>query len=77
MIFRSEYKANKSELNIGYKDSITFLGSCFADNLYSYLYTNKFDCKSNPFGTLYHPLAISKAIALALECNGVIYGDSF
>ena len=45
-----------------YADGIMMLGSCFADRLGSRLVDAKFRCDVNPYGTLYNPLSISRAL---------------
>lgn len=48
---------------ISYKDSITILGSCFADNIGEKMRESGFDVCVNPFGTLYNPVSLSNAIS--------------
>lgn len=67
MIFRTELSAKPNNPQLTYKDNLLFLGSCFADNMSTYFKQARFNCTSNPFGTLYHPVAISKAIRIALD----------
>ena len=67
MKFRTELDAKQNQTQITYKDSLLFLGSCFADNMSGYFQEKRFKCTSNPFGTLYHPVAISNAIQMALN----------
>jgi len=75
MKFRTELSPKQSHTQIAYKDKLLFLGSCFADNMATYFEQRRFDCTSNPFGTLYHPVAISNAIQIAFEddyeCNPI------
>ena len=47
---------------LNYDDSVMMLGSCFADRLGSRLVDAKFRCDVNPYGTLYNPLSISRAL---------------
>ena len=51
-----------SSVRISYEDNIFVLGSCFADSVGSKLANAGFNVCVNPFGTLYNPLSISKAI---------------
>jgi len=67
MKFRTELSAEQNKAQITYKDHLLFLGSCFADDMSAYFQHYRFKCTSNPFGTLYHPVAISNAIQLALN----------
>lgn len=43
------------------------IGSCFADNIGSYMSAGKFDLVANPFGTLYNPESIAMAIERLME----------
>jgi hypothetical protein len=52
---------------IGYADKILLLGSCFADNIGEKFLEHYFQATINPFGTLYNPASILKAIHLSLQ----------
>lgn len=69
MDFRTEFKINASENKICYEDKLLFLGSCFAENMSSYFERFRFQVKTNPFGILFHPLAIKRLIDIALDEN--------
>ena len=45
-----------------YDDAVLMLGSCFADRLGGRLVNAKFHCDVNPYGTLYNPSSISRAL---------------
>lgn len=51
-----------SEKKIGYGDKILLLGSCFADNIGAKFEEHYFQTTINPFGTLYNPASIAKAV---------------
>lgn len=51
-----------STVGITYDDNIFVLGSCFADSVGARLQNAGFNACVNPFGTLYNPLSIAKAI---------------
>ena len=51
-----------SEKMIGYGDKILLLGSCFADNIGAKFEEHYFQTTINPFGTLYNPASIAKAV---------------
>ena len=51
-----------STVEITYDDNIFVLGSCFADSVGTRLRNAGFNVCVNPFGTLYNPLSIAKAI---------------
>ncbi|MEO9999765.1 MAG: GSCFA domain-containing protein [Ekhidna sp.] len=60
-------------------DKILLMGSCFSDEIGSLLAENKFNCLSNPFGTIYNPYSIFKLISDqassgdVIESQGVYY----
>lgn len=61
MKFRTEIDLSKQEPALNY-DSKTFLmGSCFAENIGNKLNYFKFQYLLNPFGILFHPVAIETA----------------
>ena len=51
-----------STVGISYDDNIFVLGSCFADSVGTRMRNAGFNVSVNPFGTLYNPLSIAKAI---------------
>jgi hypothetical protein len=55
-----EIKASKNP--ISHTDKLQLFGSCFVENVGARMKDAKFDVDINPFGTLYNPLSISKAI---------------
>lgn len=52
---------------INYNAHLLMLGSCFAENIGSYLSYFKFKTALNPFGILFHPLAIENLITRAIN----------
>ena len=62
-----------SETKIGYQDKILLLGSCFADNIGEKFGEHYFQATVNPFGTLYNPASIMKAITLSFEHDNKHY----
>ena len=54
------------ENQIDYTSSILLLGSCFVENIGEKLDDVKFQTLQNPFGILFHPIAIEKIIVRAL-----------
>lgn len=52
----------KSRAGISYNDKILILGSCFADNIGQKLIQAGFNVCLNPFGTLYNPVSVNKAL---------------
>ena len=58
----------KPEKNqIDYQSQLLILGSCFAENIGEKLEHFKFQNFQNPFGILFHPLAIEKLVSKAIQ----------
>ena len=51
-----------SKTQFGYEDKLLMLGSCFAENMGEQLEHHKFQVEVNPFGILFHPLAIERVL---------------
>lgn len=62
MCFRTKIDVRKASVCITHDSRIMLFGSCFADNIGTLLENNKFICLRNPYGTLYNPLSISRAL---------------
>ena len=58
------------EKRLTYKDSILFVGSCFADEIGNRCVERYFDAMVNPFGVLFNPCSISDCLGL-LEGYGI------
>ena len=58
------------EKRLTYKDSIMFIGSCFADEMGCRCVDRYFDALVNPFGVLFNPCSISDCLGL-LEGYGI------
>jgi hypothetical protein len=67
MQFRTPIPISKSNYPIDYNATIMSLGSCFAVNMAEKLDYFKFQNSCNPFGILFHPLAIEKLIDFAVS----------
>lgn len=66
MQFTTPIPIQKSNFQIGYNSKIVSLGSCFAVNMGEKLDYFKFQNSLNPFGILFHPLALEKIISKAI-----------
>lgn len=62
MNFRTQVDLPKNETEIRHSERIMLWGSCFAENIGNLLLENKFRCQVNPFGVLYNPLSIARAL---------------
>ena len=52
---------------IDYTSSLMLLGSCFSENIGSKLTYHKFQSEVNPFGILFHPVAIENLITRSIN----------
>ena len=59
----------KSEFTINHTHKLTFLGSCFSDEISKKALESGFQVLSNPFGTIYNPISIAKNLLDALSDN--------
>jgi len=72
--FRTEIEIPKYPSSLGYNSNSIFLGSCFSDNIGNRFVKYKFPAQVNPFGVLYNPLSIERAIDRL--CNGKHYDET-
>lgn len=62
---------------IDYQSKLFLIGSCFVENIGSKLEYFKFKTLQNPFGILFHPLAIENLITNAINEKVYIEEDLF
>ena len=62
MKLRTEIELTKQESVINYDSHIVLFGSCFAENIGHKLDFYKFQYLTNPYGILFHPIAIENAL---------------
>lgn len=74
MRFSTPVTLPKGELDISYASRLLVMGSCFATNMGTLMQQNKLCCEINPFGVLYNPLSISKA--LMQLCKKHLYSEA-
>jgi hypothetical protein len=67
MELQTHVPLSKSPIPISYDSEILLLGSCFANHIASRLTYFQFRNRVNPFGTLFHPKAITNLIIRSLE----------
>ncbi len=67
MKLQTQIPLQKAEKRIDYSSQLLLLGSCFAENIGSKLAHYQFQQLQNPFGILFHPLAITNLILNAIE----------
>ncbi len=59
MKFKIDFEVKPSLKKINHKSKTVFLGSCFSDEIAKKFSEGALDVSSNPFGTLFHPIAIA------------------
>ncbi len=62
MKFRTELSIPPSPHPINHTDAILMLGSCFSQHIGARLQKYKFNCISNPFGTVFNPVSIARLL---------------
>ena len=77
MNFRTPIPISKSNRLIDYNSNVVSIGSCFAVNMAEKLDYFKFQNTCNPFGILFHPLAIEKFIDFAVSKKQFTENDIF
>ena len=77
MHFTTPIPIPKSSNPIDYRSRIVSLGSCFAVNIGQKLDYYKFRNITNPFGILFHPLALEKFIGFAINGKSFTGADIF
>lgn len=77
MQFTTQIPIPHSDHPIDYNSRIVSLGSCFAVNIGQKLDYFKFRNTTNPFGILFHPLALEKFIGFAVNGKPFTEADIF
>ena len=60
--FRTVVKLKKTPFSLDYQNPILCMGSCFATHIAHKLSYHKFEVTQNPFGVIFHPLAIENLL---------------
>ncbi|MFT7065828.1 MAG: hypothetical protein ACJAUO_001404, partial [Sediminicola sp.] len=77
MKLQTQVQLEKAQNAITYEGHILSLGSCFAEHIGNKLGYYKFRSVSNPFGILFHPLAIENLLTRAIAEKGYTKADVF
>lgn len=77
MKLRTQIPLKSAKNQIDYDSQVLILGSCFAENMGKKLNYFKFQILKNPFGILFHPLAIEKLISKAVKKESYTEDDIF
>ena len=67
MQFRTAIPAPQYPFQINETDTVMLVGSCFSDNMGHYFDTHRFETCSNPFGVLFNPISIDRAVRFMLQ----------
>lgn len=67
MELRTKIPLSTQKKQIDYNSKVLLLGSCFVENIGMKLNYFKFQSLQNPFGILFHPIAIEKLVIRALN----------
>ena len=67
MDFSTPIQIPRSDISITHSTQIMLLGSCFSEHIGRQLLLHKFRVEVNPFGILYNPFSISRAIRRLLS----------
>jgi hypothetical protein len=73
----TQISLSKASNTIDYSSQLLLLGSCFSENIGEKLNHFKFRNVQNPFGILFHPLAIEKLIQKAVQEGIYVEDDVF
>ena len=65
--FRTEIHPEASEFRISHETKILFTGSCFTNNIGSFLKEHLFPVKINPFGVVYNPISVLNTMGILLD----------
>ena len=67
MELQTKIPLTPSDNPIDYQSKLVLLGSCFVENIGAKLDYFRFQKLQNPFGILFHPLAIANLVERAIE----------
>lgn len=67
----TEFEIPKSPFPISHQSKILSMGSCFAQSMGTRMNIHKFNISINPFGTIFHPLALHNLLDMALEKRAI------
>jgi hypothetical protein len=77
MKLQTQIPLQPEQNQIDYSSRILLMGSCFTENIGDKFAYFKFDRLQNPFGIVFHPLAIEKLVSRAVNNEVFTQGDIF
>ena len=75
MNLKTEIKLPSYSFNLNHRSRVISFGSCFSENIGSKLLENKFDTCINPFGILFNPISVCKAINQCVDSSNYSESD--
>ncbi len=67
MNFRTIVPPLSTSVRLGHEDCLLAIGSCFTENIGTFLQKSKFDVAINPFGIVYNPISIAETLFYLLK----------
>ncbi len=67
MSFRTPIQADRLAKLISHESQVLMLGSCFTDNVGEFMEHYLFNVRVNPFGVIYNPLSVKRALEALLH----------
>lgn len=77
MKLQTQIPISRADNQIDYTSQLLLLGSCFSENIGQKFEYFKFRSLQNPFGILFHPLAIENLVSSAINNRKYIEADVF
>ena len=77
MKLQTHIPLKRANNQIDYQSQLLILGSCFAENIGERLAYFQFQCVQNPFGILFHPIALENLISRAIKNEVYTENDIF
>lgn len=77
MKLQTHISISKERAALDYSSKVLLMGSCFTENIGEKLSYYKFDVLVNPFGILFHPVAIEKILTRAINKDFFTEADIF
>lgn len=68
-MFRTEITIPPVSFHVDHSTRLMTIGSCFSEAMGQKLSENRFQVKSNPFGTIFNPISIFKLLEVAIDCS--------
>lgn len=69
MVLSTPVNLQKLPFSLSPNSKILTIGSCFSDNIGNKLKGHLFDCDVNPFGTIFNPISMTKALLRATRLD--------